>query len=181
MPYNFGESANGAASQLGGTPVLGALFGNPLATALLLTAVACIIALAVFGRPLAALRERRVARAALYFLAAATAIMFVHGHVMTSSTRQRAAQTSAREVVAGIQRAGVEGASEAAAPAFYGAAPLDGAPPLGTWGGADLGGSPMGAASRLNNVGALPDSDPFNIAAVAVPGPGVRAAAPPGL
>ena len=149
MPSSFdiGGAVNGAADWACNAPIIRGIVGNPIFTALLITALAAIIAMAIFRRQVSRASGTSIARALIYLFLSATAVLFVHHYAVTRSSSDCAQQQNMRHVFSSIKESQAFGTGAgaglgvgAAALAYPSAAPaylaadgsaIVGAPPAG--------------------------------------------------
>jgi hypothetical protein len=101
--FSLGETVNSAADWVSSLPIVGSVFGNPVFTALLITALGAIVAMALYGDYLRQSGWKRAIRGTIYFFLIASAVMFVHHHVLTKTLRKDAAHQGVRDVFTSIQ------------------------------------------------------------------------------
>jgi hypothetical protein len=101
--FSLGESVNSAADWVSRAPIIHTIVNNPIYTALLITALCAIVALALYSDALRNGGAKLAMRAALYFGLLVTAVMFVHHYAVTKSARETSQQKGIRDVFAGIQ------------------------------------------------------------------------------
>jgi hypothetical protein len=141
MGFDLGASVNAAADWVSRAPVVGAIVGNPVFTALLIVALAAVVLTATLGRALSAARPARKTRAAVYTFLLVLAVTFVHHSVVTREARAAVEQHGVRSVFAGIEqirRGGFPSATSHPA-AFPGAAGAYQGAPAGAYQGAPAG------------------------------------------
>jgi hypothetical protein len=179
MPgFNLGGAINSAASWVGGAPITRGIFGNPLYTALLITALAAVVLTALYHLPVKQGGKKRAARALLYVFFLVSGVQFVHHYVVTRAAQSNAESQGVRDVFAGIELSRGLGAPGAVPVYPMGEEPAQvGAAVRGGWGAANpeaaggscpLGGPgapPQGGAGRPDNLPA----GPLDIRDVVVP------------
>lgn len=141
MGFDLGATVNAAADWLCSAPIVRSVINNPIFTALLITALAAIIVLALYNHQLKGSGFKRGARAFIYVFLVGTAVLFVHHYAVVRCARRDAAQKGVRDVFSGIRQSresGVPGISvmpsaEDAGGLLYGVpvVPPAAAPPTG--------------------------------------------------
>jgi hypothetical protein len=96
MGLDLGATINGGAEWMGSSPLLRGLTANPVAVALMLTALAYIVFAVVWGAPQT---WRQSCRAAVYFFGFAALLTFLHYYTLDREVRAGAGWERAREVV----------------------------------------------------------------------------------
>lgn len=99
---------NGGADWVSESPTLKFAFGNPLAAALMLTAIVAIVLIAVYGY--SDVDTKRALRAGLYLYGAIAAVMFVHHYIVMREASNDSQVETYRSVVGNVissQRDGV--------------------------------------------------------------------------
>jgi hypothetical protein len=104
MGFDLGATVNSAADWVCNAPLVRGIVRNPIYTALLVTALAAIVAMALYGNQIRKAGLKRGARALLYMLLSATAVLFVHHSAVSSAARDAADQKDVRTVFASIQQ-----------------------------------------------------------------------------
>ena len=179
MGYDLGKTINNTAARICNSRPVNAVVSNPLYMALLLTAAAVIIVLAMY-RGVLQEGKKRLARTALYILLVMTAMCFIHHYAVNrrcASTAQQQTQRSLIEAVSASTAVGGEYPVTAAvrpvppvqnvAPSAAGA--VTGAGPNPVWArptvpgvNAAVGGAPQYAGQSA--LAPLPPTRPDNLA-----------------
>jgi hypothetical protein len=157
--FSLASAVNGAAEWACRAPLLRSVVGNPVFTALLITALVAVVVIA-FCRGAVKTSTRGRARALLYTFLMVTAVMFFHHHATLSRAREDTAQSGVRDVFSSIQQSRELGTLGAVPvlPQSYGALPVlpqsYGALPPAPW---TRGGTPPGVqGGGLDALGAEP-------------------------
>ena len=161
--FSLGGAVNSAADWACSAPVVRGIVGNPVFTALLITALVVVVAMAVYYRQIRRGGTRKAVKAVLYIFILVTAVTFVHHYAVARGARDAAAQKGMRDVFSSIQQSRESGIG-AGTPVFpAGWAP----PPAAATGGATGGGGGCDgpAGPRADNVAGAP----FSIEDVVVP------------
>jgi hypothetical protein len=158
MGFDLGATVNSAADWLCSAPIVRSVINNPIFTALLVTALAAIIIMALYGSRLKGTGFKRGARAFLYVFMAVTAVLFVHHYAVMRCARREATQKGVRDVFSSIQQSrqsGLPGVPIMPTEGYEGyegdsaAAPVAAAPVTG---GYTDSASPQGYALRPDNI-----------------------------
>ena len=102
MPFEVGKSFNSGAEWLCGAPLVYGTLRNPVATALLITALALIIVYVVYREDLRGTGWRLGAKSAVWLTFGVSALVFVHYHALGRSLSQGNASQGVRDVVNSI-------------------------------------------------------------------------------
>jgi hypothetical protein len=120
MGFDLSGAINGAAEWFCCAPVVRSVVNNPIFTALLITALAFIIIMALYHYPIKRAGVRRGLRAGLYVFLAVAAIIFVHHYAVMRSAQQAAAQKGIRDVFAGVEQSRTSAAGTPVIPSYAG-------------------------------------------------------------
>jgi hypothetical protein len=104
MGFDLGSTVNAAADWLCSAPIVRSVINNPIFTALLVTALAAIVILALYNHRLKGTGFKRGARAFIYVFLVVTAVLFVHHYAVMRCARREATQKGVRDVFSGIQQ-----------------------------------------------------------------------------
>jgi uncharacterized membrane protein len=104
MGYDIGGVINSAADWLCSAPIVRSVVSNPIFTALLITALAAIVVMALYHYQVKHAGLKRGLRALLYVFLIVTAVMFVHHYAVLRSARMSAAQKGVRDVFSSIEQ-----------------------------------------------------------------------------
>ena len=104
MPgFNLGGAVNSAADWACIAPVIRSVVSNPVFTALLITALATIVVMALYHQQIKHAGTRRAARAVLYVFLIVTAVVFVHHYAVVRIARDTSQHKGVRDVFSSIQ------------------------------------------------------------------------------
>ena len=161
---DLGGAINASADWLCSAPIIRGIVGNPIVTALLITALAAIVVMAVYSHQIKQAGAKCAVRALLYVFLLVTAVIFVHHYAVTCLAQETVQQKGVRDVFSSIQQSREVG----------GAVPVY---PMGASGGAAAA-AYMGAGAYLDDCAATssllssagrPDNVAFNIDDVVIP------------
>jgi hypothetical protein len=151
--FNLGNAVNNAADWACSAPIIRSVVSNPVFTALLITALAAIVVMALYHYQIKRAGVKRGVRALLYVFLIVTAVTFVHHYAVMRIARETTQQKGVRDVFSSIQQSrdvgapgtvpvypmGYEGQRAAVGGAAAAAAPPDtpdcGCPDAGQTGG----------------------------------------------
>lgn len=129
MVFEIGSAVNGGADWLCDSPAVFAVLSNPVATALVITAMALAIAHAVYG--LKGVGWRQNLKAGFWLAVGVSALVFVHYAALGRHLRQASGPQGVRDVLAAINHsAAVGGGYEVVAGESAGGGGPAGAPAL---------------------------------------------------
>lgn len=103
MPLEFGNVVNSCASFVAGNKFIGKVLGNPLFTALLVTALAMIILWVLYKEELKDTGKKRALRTFIYIAFATTALLFVHFYIVRKSLECEVQRQGINQVFQSIQ------------------------------------------------------------------------------
>ena len=124
--FDLGGAVNASADWVCGAPIVRSIVSNPVFTALLLTALAAIVVLAIYHYEIRAAGAKRACRALLYVFLIVTAVVFVHHYAMVRILQETSQQSGIRDVFNSIESSRRQGVG------YKGGSlegPLAGAPP----------------------------------------------------
>jgi len=98
--FDLGGAVNSAADWLSGAPIIHRIVNNPIYTALLITALVAIVALAMYREQL---RGKKAFKALFYSFFLVSLVVFVHHYAIVRAAQDLGEQHHAREVFAGVQ------------------------------------------------------------------------------
>ena len=101
--FSLGNAVNSAADWACSAPVICGIVGNPVYTALLITALAAVVVMALYTSAVQRGGVKRAARAVIYVFLLVTAVTFVHHYAMRREMRSSEQQRGVREVFSGIR------------------------------------------------------------------------------
>ena len=102
MSLYLGSSFNRAADWACHAPIIQTVFGNPVFTALLITAIAAIVVLAIYHRELKKCGTKRAVKALIYLGFVVMMVMFVHHYATNRIARDAINQRGVRDVFSSI-------------------------------------------------------------------------------
>jgi len=98
--FDLGGAVNSAADWLSSAPIIHRIVNNPIYTALLITALVAVVALAMYRDKL---KGKKALKALFYTFFLTSLVVFVHHYAMVRSARETAEQYQARDIFAGVQ------------------------------------------------------------------------------
>lgn len=103
MPgFSLGGAVNSAADWVCSAPFVRTIIGNPILTALLITALVAVVVMGVYHYQIRAAGSRKAIRASVYVFLLVTAVIFVHHCAVGRAARDDATQKGIRDVFSGI-------------------------------------------------------------------------------
>jgi hypothetical protein len=96
MTFSIGEAFNNFAQKISGFPVIGTMLKNPIYTAVLVTLVICLIAMAIFDDEE---MNSKLLKFAVYGMIAITTILCVNHAVMRANQAAESMRSGAAEIV----------------------------------------------------------------------------------
>ena len=102
--FNLGNAVNNAADWACSAPIIRSVVSNPVFTALLITALAAIVVMALYHYPIKRAGVKRGVRALLYVFLIVTAVTFVHHYAVMRIARETTQQKGVRDVFSSIQQ-----------------------------------------------------------------------------
>ena len=180
--FSLGGAINASADWVCNAPIIRGIIGNPVFTALLITALAAIVVMAAYHYQIKQAGAKRGARTLIYTFILVTMVMFVHHYAVSRTARDSASQQGIRDVFSSIETSRSAG--------IHGGVPVvpmgwenDGAAAPITGGGGDCGcpdaaprlpgGRPDNHARAATNPRALALDDDLIIEDVVVPTAGL--------
>jgi hypothetical protein len=114
MPLEFGSLFNSCSEWISNNRLVNKVIGNPLFTALLVTALAMIVVWSLYKQELKDTGKKRALRAFIYVSFAVSALLFVHYYIVTRNLERDIQRRGVREVFqsvhASAEMKGTEGA-----------------------------------------------------------------------
>jgi len=101
--FNLGSAINSAADWVCGAPIIRSIVSNPVYTALLITALAAIVVMAIYHYQIKRAGTKRAVRALLYVFLIVTAVVFVHHYAVMRMARETSQQSGVRDLFSSIQ------------------------------------------------------------------------------
>jgi len=101
--FNLGGAVNGLADWACSAPLIRSVVNNPVFTSLLITALAAIVAMALYGKQIKKGGNKRGCRALVYVFLLVTAVIFVHHYAVRGMARDVDHTAGVRAVYAGIE------------------------------------------------------------------------------
>jgi hypothetical protein len=102
--FNLGGAINSAADWACSAPIIRSVVSNPVYTALLITAAATIIAMALYHYQIKRAGAKRAARALIYLFLVVAAVTFVHHYAVMRVAQETTQQKGVRDVFSSIQQ-----------------------------------------------------------------------------
>lgn len=102
--FNLGNAVNNAADWACSAPIIRGVVSNPVFTALLITALAAIVVMALYHYQIKRAGAKRGVRALLYVFLIVTAVTFVHHYAVMRIARETTQQKGVRDVFSSIQQ-----------------------------------------------------------------------------
>ena len=101
--FNLGSAVNGFADWVCSAPLIRGVVNNPVFTSLLITALAAIVVMALYGKSVKHGGSKRGCRALVYVFLIVTAVIFVHHYSVLRMVRDTNHTAGVRAVYAGIE------------------------------------------------------------------------------
>lgn len=101
--FNLGSAVNGFADWVCSAPIIRGVVNNPVFTSLLITALAAVVVMALYGKPVRHGGSKRGCRALIYVFLIVTAVIFVHHYAVLRMARDTDHTAGVRAVYAGIE------------------------------------------------------------------------------
>jgi hypothetical protein len=96
MTFSVGEAFNNFAEKLSGLPIIGTMLKNPIYTAILITLIICLIAMAIFDDEE---MNSKLLKFAVYGVIAITTVLCVNHAVTRAENNAASMRTGAAELV----------------------------------------------------------------------------------
>ena len=152
--FDIGGAVNASADWVCNAPVVRSIVNNPVYTALLVTALAAVIAIALYGPQVKSAGARKGAKALIYMLLASLSVLFVHHYAVTQSASDMAAQKGVRDVFSSIEQSRESGIGHAVPVVPMGWGGVEGGAAAGDGAVAGGCGCPLAAGAISNVAGA---------------------------
>lgn len=101
--FSLGGAVNGFADWVCSAPLIHGVISNPVFTSLLITALAAVVVLSLYGKPVRHGDNKRGGRALLYVFLLVTTVIFVHHYAVMRAARDMDHTAGVRAVYAGIE------------------------------------------------------------------------------
>jgi hypothetical protein len=101
--FSLGGAVNGFADWVCSAPLIHGVISNPVFTSLLITALAAVVVLSLYGKPVRHGDNKRGCRALLYVFLLVTTVIFVHHYAVMRAARDMDHTAGVRAVYAGIE------------------------------------------------------------------------------
>jgi len=102
--FDLGGAVNSCAEWCSSAPIIRTIVGNPVFTALLITALIAIVVMGLYHYPIKQAGGKKGVRALLYVFLLVSAVMFVHHYAVMRGARDIATRKSIRDVFSSIQQ-----------------------------------------------------------------------------
>ncbi|QJX71421.1 hypothetical protein F-S17_0157 [Faustovirus] len=96
MTFSVGEAFNNFAERLSGFPIIGTMLKNPIYTAILITLIICLIAMAIFEDEE---MNTKLLKFAVYGVVAITTVLCVNHAIMRAESSAASMRTGAADLV----------------------------------------------------------------------------------